>query len=921
MSLQMTLMQNLKIQQAMIRLLKYFILAALVVSSCRRPYEQDFATIKLSTDNYLVNSDEGKLMVTVYYSGAWSVSFDNAPSWATLKDESGSGVGDFRILYTKNEGPSRSCLFTIKCSDGTLHDVKLVQKGRSGVTLEYSSSSLELPADGISMRLPFRTTLSRTFIEGILPSLIPSESASWISNPSVEMDDNTQAANITGYLCFDLAENTTGESREVQLNSSIVDATETIYGTAIKVKQDSRKAYLSVLDSKKMRKGAAKGSIPFETNLGTLADEVEVSVEYPEGTEPFISDLSLSGGAVNFSISATEQDRTATFVYTFDGFGIDIEEKTSFLQTVSIVKKLMDVSALYNAFTPGETPYQGQSDEYDDAVRLYVVGGRNPNMEENINTGPNTITTEENDRTFYAQDAPENPQYAFRIKFTSSEANTLSHGDVIELVLTETTLVKESNPERLSIVGVAGDLVEVVESGVEIIPVQRTISGISDADVYKYCKVSGLEFQVKEGSFSNVREYDAILNPYTPDGLEVNQFGSNNQFAKDGAANLLFDADGNSIYMLVNMACDWRRTGDKVPQGVGSVSGVIVHNELPRWGGNVGKYSLRPLGRDDILIEEAPGSNYTTLAAWVLTKGNNREAMVTDYNWLGGYTNGVSAEEQLPQNRLLATDGPQVESAVLYSENLTFQRSKNATLRDPEYPITAQSGYRGLDVSDPSSAPKFGMSKGSVISISSNPSGWLEWGEDGKWTGGVKGIVFELSTEGVSGSHAAIGFNVASGRLNPDNKTNAFWQHQTSYPVKWKVQMAVSDDSGNTWSSYTDAVNQATALSEFTMQSNPWAGANLSHYYSYTAASKAPINTPLDNPFGIPSYRFTLPQEFFGHSLVRIRLVPTTDIVATYNEDWTQPQDYAGMHAVQPSKQKQNVHNNILLEDIYIQYR
>ena len=904
--------------------IKYILLAAAVLAaSCQKPFDEHYSELKLSTGEFLVSAAEGKCMVTVYYSGSWKIAPADAAAWAMVEDGEGDGIGDFRIKYTKNEGPSRSCLFNLSCDNGEEREIKLVQKGRSGVNLNYSSSRIEIPSNAMTIHVPFTTTLSRSFVETILDNLIPSDAASWISEASLEMDDNPLMNQVDGVLSFDLAENSGSEVREVTLNSAIIDATEAVYGEAIEIMQDFRKAYITVPANKKMRKSAATGTIAMETNLGSLSDSIKVSITYPEGTDPFIEDVAVGSGVVSFRVEATAVDRSASFSFAYDdGNGLRLDEKTEFLQTVSIIKGEIPVSRLHDAFTDTPFQYTGDSDDHDDFVTLYVVGGRNPNMEENVNTAANTITTEENDRTFYAQDAPENPKYGFRVQFSSSEANTLCHGDKIELVLSETTLLKEDSPERYSILGVSGDLVEVVETDVTMVPVSRTLSSLTPSDVYTYVKIDGLEFQVKEGSFSNVREYDAIVNPYTPEGLAVNQYSSNNQFAKDGAANLLFDADGHSIYMLVNMACDWRRqTDEKVPQGTGSVSGVLVHKELPRWGGNVGSYSIRPIGRSSIEIDDVESSNYTTLAAWVLTKGNNREAIITDYNWLGGYEQGSAGMSSLPQNKLLATDGPQTESAVLYSENLVLQRSTNATLKDPQYPITAQSGYRGLDASDPNSAPKYGMSKGSVISISSNPSGWLEWDADGNWTGEVKGVVFEMSTEGISGSQASIGFNVASGRLNPDSKTNAYWQHQTSYPVRWKVQLAVSDDSGASWSAYTDAVNQATGLVEFTMQSNPWAGSNLSHFYSYTAGAKAAINTPADNPFGIPSYRFTLPSSFFGHSKVKIRLVPATDIVAAYNSDWSLFQDAQQMHAVAPSKQKQNVHNNILLEDIYIQYR
>ena len=915
------------------RYCKTIILLGLValMAACQTRFEESYDSLKMSSDSLIVSSDAGKFPVTVYYSGKWSASPDGSVSWAELSDTRNEGVASFKVAYSKNEGPSRMFRINIKCDNGDTRVLKVTQKGRSGVSLVWDSSQIEFPAESVNLRAHFNTTLTRSFVEQMMEELVPDDASDWIHGISLEMDENPLMARVEGWINLAADENTTGVCRRTELRTEIVDALGIRYGENIQIVQDSLKAWIAADSVKVMRKYAATATLQFDHNLGVFADSIKTSVSFQEGEPGFISNLKNGDRQLTFDVSQTDNDRRAlvTLSCNVPGAGIDVSCSTEIRQTVSILKREVPLSMLINAFSSGKTKWESVSEDYDDYITLYVVGGANPNMEENINTAPNTITTSENDRTFYVQDAVENPSAGFRVQLSDPEGNRFAHGDKIELVLTETSLLSESEPLRRTIGNVAAELIETVSSGNVIVPVERTLATLGDEDVYTYCKVDGLEFQVKQGSFTNVREYDAILNPLNED-LNLSPKSvtkADNQFAKDGSANLLFDSEGHAVYMLVNMGCAWRRpSGETVPQGVGSVAGVIVHKELPRWGGNVGRYSIRPLSRDDIDISpDGFDSPFSNLAEWVLTKGNNREAIINDYNWLGGYAQGLNGTE-LNQNKLLATGGPQTESAVLYSENLRPQKSTNATLTDPQYPITAQSGYRGLDVSNPDSAPMYGMSKGSVISFSSNPAGWLQWDDDKKWTGGFNGIVMEFSTTGVNGSLAAVGFNIAGGRLDSSTKANAWGQHISSFPVYWKVEMQTSDDGGSTWSEPQDAVNQATGLSGFEMRTVPFAADGTAgtnnlglNYYNYLSTAKTGYSTPADCAFGIVTYRYTLPSTFFGHSRVRVRILPTSDVIASMNEDWTAGIASQGIKA--SLSQKQNVHSNILLEDVYIQYK
>ena len=184
----------------------------------------------------------------------------------------------------------------------------------------------------------------------------------------------------------------------------------------------------------------------------------------------------------------------------------------------------------------------------------------------------------------------------------------------MKILLDGVTLSRESDPMRYTLRGLKAGNIEKAAEASALEPKARTIATLTDDDIYTYCALSGLEFSVKEGAYTNVREYDAIGNPCNANLSFAG--GTQAQKAKDGAANLLYDGDNDAIYMLVNMNCGWRRTGRSVPQGVGTVSGIVVHTPMERWGGNVGRYSIRPFDEADIDIPRAAASAYATLGEW-----------------------------------------------------------------------------------------------------------------------------------------------------------------------------------------------------------------------------------------------------------------------------------------------------------------
>lgn len=894
------------------------VLIAAVASGCAPIFEESYDSLKLDYTEFSVAASAEKALVSIYYSGAWEASLTDGTTWAKLEKVSGNGITQNRILFVKNTGPVRKTVLTITADNGSKWTVDVTQKGSSDAYLKFESNNIQLPADALTIEVPFVTTMGDDYVLPMIEGFVTEDVASVVTDYQISETEEVEEGTYRRMVSLTLAENQTGAEREISLPMQITSADGTIYGEALKVSQDAQKAYISAPEKCVVNKNEAQHSYSYEHNLGFLSNGLELTITYSGQSQDFIENATLAADLVKFDVSSTDVDRSAEIKIEYVANGLELSAVTEFVQVVNLLPRTISVDDFLALFTEGSTTYT-PADLYTDNVQLYVVGGSgNPNMAQNINTAANSISTDENDRTVYMQDAASGATQGFRIRFADAENNTVNHGDLVQLSLEGCVLKKESSPERYTIENVTSANITEISTGNEIVPNVRSIASLSAADVYTYCTLENVEFQVKEGAYTNVREYAAIQNPLSC-GLSLNygDTGRANgnlltaaQFAMDGAANLLYDQSGAAIYALINMGCDWRRS--QVPAGAGDVSGVIVHQEMPRWGGNIGTYSIRPLDKLDFNMSAV--SQWNTLAEWVMTKGTTDEK---SYSWKHGVDNadGYSGTKAstLTQNKLCATNGA---SALIYSENLdgrttgTYLHGKGAT------PVSVEYGYRGLDVTSPSSAETFGMTKGSAITFWGNPSGWFKDGVSGNE--GYNGIVMEFDTKSVSGSVLSVGFSIAAGYPNDSKpQLNIALQSSTSFPVYWTVEYSI--DGGTTW---TEVANEATSRSGFEMRSIPWTlDGTIEYIPNCGTNSKFKVETQSDTGFGYVPYRFNLPSSVFGKDKVMVRIRPTSNVIMSLNSLWNAGLASAGLTAVAQSAQKTNVNHGIVLEDVVIQYK
>lgn len=210
-------------------------------------------------------------------------------------------------------------------------------------------------------------------------------------------------------------------------------------------------------------------------------------------------------------------------------------------------------------------------------------------------------------RTAYVQDAY--GRNGVKIIYADASDNKAPQFSRVKIDLKGCRLLKESSPERYVVEGVKRSAVEILGLQEKVAPKHRRIAEVTDADIYTYVTLDDVEFISKEGSYTNVRELNVqptYIN-FFKKKADTDWFDEAGIHVKDG--------DGDAMFLPVNTVCDWRRRGDRLPAGIGSVSGIIVSEKMSR-SGCKDALQLRMTGPDavDIPVEEA--SSYTEITEW-----------------------------------------------------------------------------------------------------------------------------------------------------------------------------------------------------------------------------------------------------------------------------------------------------------------
>ncbi|QJB33476.1 BACON domain-containing protein [Chitinophaga oryzae] len=221
-----------------------------------------------------------------------------------------------------------------------------------------------------------------------------------------------------------------------------------------------------------------------------------------------------------------------------------------------------------------------------------------PNMAQNLNkpTDKHSLDKTENSIAVYVQSVDGSSGLYFKTKTAGD--NIFNFNDRVKIWLKGVTVQQLQNPSRTIVSGIDVHHIMKKDAGTGLLqPREKYMSALTDNDLYTYVKLKDVEISVPSGAFTNINEgYAARMDCYP---LNIR------------------DIQGSSMYMLTNLDVLYRRDGRRVPQGSGTVAGIVVHETYDRYGGNIGKYAIRHLKREDIALNEDRANGFSqVLVEW-----------------------------------------------------------------------------------------------------------------------------------------------------------------------------------------------------------------------------------------------------------------------------------------------------------------
>lgn len=466
---------------------------------------------------------------------------------------------------------------------------------------------------------------------------------------------------------------------------------------------------------------------------------------------------------------------------------------------------------------------------------IVISDFRSDNMEYNPNIDHNVVNLGENLRTAYVESF--DGRQGVRIRFSSIYENRLEKGDIVRLTLDGCSLVMEKDPLRYTIEGMKSANVRVVRKGAAIPVKRKHINELIPDDVYTYVTLEGVEFHQKTGGYVNIYERSAQTTELNRLLFCENPPYAASQNASDTWARLMKDDRGSRIYMLVNSICTWRRNDKGVPQGVGELSGIVVHTELPRYGTSLGPYSIRPLDRSDIVMPQEYGSSYQYVAQWCWDY--NRYAEM-DFETLG--------KQRFVKPKTVKGDRLKAESG----EGLLWTDSGASMSLDDEF--DARHSFDGWK-----SARMTGSRSNAALRLDCCSSDWFIFNDKGK-VQGYRALYMQTSTAGISGCKMSFNFSFIASREHS--------KYAEGFPVEWKVAYS------------TDGQTYVELPQIYILR--PQCYTNVQH------GKKVNIPVHCETAMGFTEHSVQLPDEVCDQKTLFIRLSPASDVIATFPDKWNE---------------------------------
>jgi len=336
--------------------------------------------------------------------------------------------------------------------------------------------------------------------------------------------------------------------------------------------------------------------------------EVKVRVIYTGEEQDWInSDFAMQGENFTFTVKPNKSEkiiRNARLVLTYkDGWGEDINSTLNLTQANALDKFGEEISF------PDVRFYEGTKITSDVYIEGYVVSDAgNFNVGDVPNTTQTAIDYTTNNKTVYIESV--DGHYGFRVITATENDNIFNRYSKVQLLLKGSSVVLDKDPDRYTITGITSSMLMTSLSGTASnIPVkEKYMSDLVDDDIYTYVTLKDCELPTRKGSLTPINEgYGTLFN--------ANRIGK--------YPLLVRDVQGNSMFLMTNTKCPYRRDGSILPQGSGNLSGVIVHESFSRFEyedsnnedtyGNIGRYQIRHLTKSDIQLSDEFDNSFSAL--------------------------------------------------------------------------------------------------------------------------------------------------------------------------------------------------------------------------------------------------------------------------------------------------------------------
>ena len=358
------------------------------------------------------------------------------------------------------------------------------------------------------------------------------------------------------------------------------------------------------IDQQNLWVGAEGGFLSSKVLTLSGADDIEIKTEYvEEGLSQWISQARMDNNYLKFNVAEnmSSDPRHAVIVVSKKGTShsgrIQVGQAGAGMEYT--YANISELKSMLSA--PGSVQIEGHV-VLNDCIVL------NDNLEgngaENINVTSIVQDLEVADRTLYVSDAQ--GLSGVRLDFIAGSELLIKRFDHVAVDLSGATLTWFEEPDRFVVSGLSASALMSNEVGSksDVVIKKKKMSELTSDDVYTLVELVDCEIPVRKG-------------PYV--GIDVRHYSLMNKYPM-----VIRDADGGTMHMVINTTCSWHRDGTGMPQGSGSITGVIVHEHCDNfeWDqaaadamvstglgldyvtdlGHIGQYQIRPVSKSEIAL-------------------------------------------------------------------------------------------------------------------------------------------------------------------------------------------------------------------------------------------------------------------------------------------------------------------------------